>query len=428
VISRPGRRSLSRLNNTPDRRGVSAARQVLRRPYRYALALVLACASLLTLILLYADRSVSLKDKLTQIGTALAGSIIFAVIYTIFANREFSELIKAEITGQLTDHMDKILHDIKQLNELFLPTDQYPATREFNPKFNRDITADMCHSSSYFFRGTSAKYVPARLSTSEHHLELAQVILLDPRDRSAIDARAADRRRRPEHDGKAFADIELAVRNEILLALVALFDCRDQCDIEIGFSATTSPVRIEIFDRAIYTSLELHRLYHAFHQRTRDNWSNRMTRQPHWEFNVLVGAATVHDGSFLLLRRSARESFLPQVWGIPAGQIHPAEDPRAACLRELHEETGLHGEILELIGYSTFVSKRAGADLSNIQLNFLVQVDEREVTLNKASHSASIWISLDDVESDLVDPFTRDIISSARVHHRESDAHRLMRR
>jgi 8-oxo-dGTP diphosphatase len=153
-----------------------------------------------------------------------------------------------------------------------------------------------------------------------------------------------------------------------------------------------------------------------------------MTRQPQWQFNVLVGAATVHDGSFLLLRRSARESFLPQIWGIPAGQIHPAEDPRAACLRELQEETGLHGEILELIGYSTFVSKRAGADLSNIQLNFLVQVDEREVVLNKASHSASTWISLDDVASDLLDTFTRDIMSSAREHYKESDASGLTRR
>jgi hypothetical protein len=36
---------------------------------------------------------------------------------------------------------------------------------------------------------------------------------------------------------------------------VALFDCRDQCEIEVGFSAATSPVRIEVFDSAIYTSL-----------------------------------------------------------------------------------------------------------------------------------------------------------------------------
>ncbi len=35
-------------------------------------------------------------------------------------------------------------------------------------------------------------------------------------------------------------------------------------------------------------------------------------------FNVLAGAATVHDGVFLLLKRSQLESFLPDTWGIPA--------------------------------------------------------------------------------------------------------------
>lgn len=82
-----------------------------------------------------------------------------------------------------------------------------------------------------------------------------QVILLDPRDKATIEARAIDRRRRPEHEGKPLIDIEEEIRGEILLALIALFDCRDQCDIDVGFSITTSPVRIEIFDNAIYTSL-----------------------------------------------------------------------------------------------------------------------------------------------------------------------------
>jgi hypothetical protein len=54
------------------------------------------------------------------------------------------------------------------------------------------------------------------------------------------------------------------------------------------------------------------------------NWKKRQ-----WESNVLAGAATVYDGSFLLLKRSGRESFLPDVWGIPAGQVQQREDPTA---------------------------------------------------------------------------------------------------
>lgn len=147
-----------------------------------------------------------------------------------------------------------------------------------------------------------------------------------------------------------------------------------------------------------------------------------MTQETRWAFNILAGAATVHNGSFLLLRRSGKESFLPDAWGIPAGQLLPAEDPSEACLRELREETGLHGEVIELIGYSTFVSRRAGTDLSNLQLNFLVNVDDRVVKLNHDSHSEARWISLDDTNSGLVDSFTREIISSARQHLAESRA------
>jgi hypothetical protein len=232
----------------------SGASRHQRRFYRYAIALVLACASIIALVLLYVDRSVSVKDKATQIGSGLAASIIFAVIYTILANKEFSELIRSEISTQLASHINDTLHQIMQLNQLYLPTNQYPAGREFDVRFNSDLTRDLSSSSYYFFRGTSAKYVPARLRQCDHRLQLAQVMLLDPRDGNAIEARAKDRRKRPEHGGKALLAIEHEMRSEILLALVALFDCRETCEIELGFSATSSPVRVEIFDDAIYTS------------------------------------------------------------------------------------------------------------------------------------------------------------------------------
>jgi hypothetical protein len=216
---------------------------------------VLLAASILALVLLYVDHSISLQDKFTQIGSGLAASIIFAIIYTVLANREYSELIKNEIADQLTAHLSDMLKQVKQLNLLFLPTDQYPATREFDHRFNTDLNRDMCASSFYFFRGTSAKYIPARLHRCDHHLDSAQVILLDPRDQDTIGARARDRRRRPEYSGKSLEAIERDLKSEILLALVALFDCRDQCDIEVGFIKSTSPVRIEIFENAIYTSV-----------------------------------------------------------------------------------------------------------------------------------------------------------------------------
>lgn len=54
---------------------------------------------------------------------------------------------------------------------------------------------------------------------------------------------------------------------------------------------------------------------------------------------ILTGAGAIirnQDGAILLQRRS--DSGL---WGIPGGMIEPGEEPAAAVIREVHEETGL---------------------------------------------------------------------------------------
>jgi hypothetical protein len=223
--------------------------------YRYSLALTLAVVAIAALILSFADSKVSTGDKLTQIGTGLAASAIFALVYTLLANREYAQLIRTEIAEKLGGHLNDTLVQIGHLNELFLPTHQYPATKEFEERFNIDLSEDLCRSSSYTFRGTSAKYVPARISECNHGLRTVQVIMLDPMDPNTMDARVRDRRMRPKYKNKTTTQIKEEIKDEILFALVALFDCRNVCDIEVGFTTTTSSVRVEIFDRAIYTSL-----------------------------------------------------------------------------------------------------------------------------------------------------------------------------
>jgi 8-oxo-dGTP pyrophosphatase MutT (NUDIX family) len=88
-------------------------------------------------------------------------------------------------------------------------------------------------------------------------------------------------------------------------------------------------------------------------------------------------------------------------------------------MRELLEETGLRGKVLDLMGYTTFASHRGKVELSNLQLNFLVYAPDWDVKLDQASHSDYRWISLDESENDLLDPFTRNIMLLARQHWKE---------
>lgn len=49
------------------------------------------------------------------------------------------------------------------------------------------------------------------------------------------------------------------------------------------------------------------------------------------------------------------------VWGLPKGHLEPGEDARAAAAREVQEETGVSGEILEELGTIAYQFTRPGA-------------------------------------------------------------------
>jgi uncharacterized protein len=64
--------------------------------------------------------------------------------------------------------------------------------------------------------------------------------------------------------------------------------------------------------------------------------------------SLTVDAAVVRDGKILLIKRG-KDPFKGQ-WGLPGGFVASGEPVESATLRELEEETGLHGTIGALVG------------------------------------------------------------------------------
>jgi 8-oxo-dGTP diphosphatase len=87
----------------------------------------------------------------------------------------------------------------------------------------------------------------------------------------------------------------------------------------------------------------------------------------------LAAAIVVHRSHVLIVQRSQSETFLPGVWGVPCGKVNIDERSAEAVLRELHEETGLNGDVLHLVGYSEFASNWRGRRVRNLQCNYLVR-------------------------------------------------------
>jgi 8-oxo-dGTP diphosphatase len=60
------------------------------------------------------------------------------------------------------------------------------------------------------------------------------------------------------------------------------------------------------------------------------------------KLRAMAGILLSCGDELLMIRRNADRELAPNLWAIPGGHIEPQEinDPEAACLRELFEETG----------------------------------------------------------------------------------------
>ncbi|MFE5186288.1 NUDIX hydrolase [Streptomyces sp. NPDC056628] len=127
-----------------------------------------------------------------------------------------------------------------------------------------------------------------------------------------------------------------------------------------------------------------------------------------------LAAAVVmdEDRRVLLVRRSAKERFLPRVWGVPCGKLEPGERPEDGALRELKEETGLLGEVVRKVGESSFVSDYRGHEIKNWQDNFLVRPLTSAITLPEPDQD-SVWLSRAELTTVDVDAYNLDVVRQA---------------
>jgi 8-oxo-dGTP diphosphatase len=111
------------------------------------------------------------------------------------------------------------------------------------------------------------------------------------------------------------------------------------------------------------------------------------------------------EGEAILLSRIAPGATATSdgMWTLPGGGVEFGEHPRAAALRELDEETGLLGEIVELADVDSwsgrFVMPRDGVltDFHAIRIIYRVRVTGGELRVEVGGSSdACAWVELED--------------------------------
>src|ERR1700722_6862299 len=250
----------------------TASARVRRTLSAYALAL--ACVTVLSIgvVLTALDRGLSARQILAMIGLNLIASVVFALIFSLTSSR-IQERMQSESHEEQHDDLsvkllrqdselcskmleqhstasDRLLQTITSYNKSYLPINSFVDTETFSSDFNRALTRSLDNSTGYYFRGTSIKYIPVRLRNARDLPEQVKIVMLDIKSEKAVSQGVADRQLylRDRESDQLAADLI----DGILLSLVAVYDCRNLCNIEIAFNAASGVTRIELFDDSVY--------------------------------------------------------------------------------------------------------------------------------------------------------------------------------
>lgn len=135
-------------------------------------------------------------------------------------------------------------------------------------------------------------------------------------------------------------------------------------------------------------------------------------KQPPTDFKKevdVVGCYVLHDGRFVVLHRHDHKSN-GGLWGLPAGKCDPDEQVKAAMVRELREETGIHIALDELT-YIRAVSVRHGHDFE-YHMFTLSLPSAPEIQLSPSEHQAFRWVT---PEESLLLPLVHDQAECTKI-------------
>ena len=122
----------------------------------------------------------------------------------------------------------------------------------------------------------------------------------------------------------------------------------------------------------------------------------------------IARAVIEEDGKILLCHGLGKPN-----WFFPGGHIEIGESAPDALLREIEEELGVTGTIIQFLGASENTFELKGEHTQEVNLVFEVTLDEKKRTKSEENHIEFAWFTREEMKDLLVFPTTlRDAIIS----------------
>ena len=107
-----------------------------------------------------------------------------------------------------------------------------------------------------------------------------------------------------------------------------------------------------------------------------------------------------------------------RVLALPKGHVDPGETPEQAALREVREETGMTGELIEQLGEVRYWYQREGRKIPKLVTFFLLEYRSG----SDADHDTEVeevrWLPLEDAVSELSYKGEREMVQRALASRR----------
>jgi hypothetical protein len=240
-------------SDKPKRRARNLSRTFVWYSFGTACSVALAVGVLLAAL----DDDLSAAEISSAIGLNLIASVVFALMFVALANWVQDRNVQSTIRDGFKELGEQVRNNAATTDRLFVPQKTYEPVNpgsNYGDEFNLEVTRDLEESDFFAFNGPSARYVAARLLAARHHPTHIRIAMIGPANKAAIQRRAFDRRSWAGNEGQTIEQIKRDLRRELLVNVVALFECRDICPIEILYTDSTAVYRYVMLDQAVYVS------------------------------------------------------------------------------------------------------------------------------------------------------------------------------